>query len=164
MVRLVAEEAIKDVWAASLPVPASGPPGMAPGTYGPAAGPDCRAGRFVFISGSLLYIVAQVQAQAQQAAQVVAHAQAAQASMHYQQQGQGPPPPMGPPGIPTPAPVMTEDKLQEKARKWQQLQSKRYAEKRKFGFVDAQKEDMPPEHLRKIIRLAISYVVSCTVG
>ncbi|KAH7955983.1 hypothetical protein HPB52_005316 [Rhipicephalus sanguineus] len=38
------------------------------------------------------------------------------------------------------------------ARKWQQLQSKRYAEKRKFGFVDAQKEDMPPEHIRKIIR------------
>merc|ERR1712096_539432 len=49
-------------------------------------------------------------------------------------------------------PVMTEERLQEKARKWQQLQSKRYAEKRKFGFVDAQKEDMPPEHLRKIIR------------
>ena len=98
----------------------------------------------------------QVQAQAQQAAQVVAHAQAAQASMHYQQQpGHGPPPPMGPPGIPTPPPVMTEDKLQEKARKWQQLQSKRYAEKRKFGFVDAQKEDMPPEHLRKIIRFTI---------
>ena len=45
-----------------------------------------------------------------------------------------------------------EEKLAEKARKWQQLQSKRYAEKRKFGFVDAQKEDMPPEHLRKIIR------------
>ena len=38
------------------------------------------------------------------------------------------------------------------ARKWQQLQSKRYSEKRKFGFVDAQKEDMPPEHVRKIIR------------
>ena len=38
------------------------------------------------------------------------------------------------------------------ARKWQQLQSKRYAEKRKFGFVDAMKEDMPPEHVRKIIR------------
>ena len=28
----------------------------------------------------------------------------------------------------------------------------RYAEKRKFGFVDAQKEDMPPEHVRKIIK------------
>ena len=29
---------------------------------------------------------------------------------------------------------------------------RRYAEKRKFGFVDAQKEDMPPEHVRKIIK------------
>lgn len=47
---------------------------------------------------------------------------------------------------------MNEEKLQEKARKWQQLQTKRYAEKRKFGFIDAQKEDMPPEHVRKIIR------------
>ena len=46
--------------------------------------------------------------------------------------------------------VLSEDKLQEKARKWQQLQAKRYAEKRKFGFVDAQKEDMPPEHIRKV--------------
>lgn len=26
-----------------------------------------------------------------------------------------------------------EDKMQEKARKWQQLQNKRYGEKRKFG-------------------------------
>ena len=30
------------------------------------------------------------------------------------------------------------------ARKWQQLNSKRYADKRKFGYVQAQKEDMPP--------------------
>ena len=58
---------------------------------------------------------------------------------------------------------MTEDKLQEKARKWQQLQSKRYAEKRKFGFVDAQKEDMPPEHLRKIIRLVIMTFFQCPI-
>ena len=29
---------------------------------------------------------------------------------------------------------------------------RRYAEKRKFGFVDARKEDMPPEHVRKIIK------------
>lgn len=36
--------------------------------------------------------------------------------------------------------------------KWHQLQTKRFADKRKFGFVDAQKEDMPPEHIRKIIR------------
>lgn len=27
-----------------------------------------------------------------------------------------------------------EEKLQEKARKWQQLQNKRYGEKRKFGM------------------------------
>ncbi|VDO03245.1 unnamed protein product [Rodentolepis nana] len=39
-----------------------------------------------------------------------------------------------------------------KAREWQQLQSKKYADKRKFGFVEAQKEDMPPEHIRKIVR------------
>ena len=47
----------------------------------------------------------------------------------------------GQPGVPgAPAPAMTKEKLQENARKWQQLQTKRYAEKRKFGFVDAQKE------------------------
>ena len=42
--------------------------------------------------------------------------------------------------------------LEEKARKWQSLQSKRYGDKRKFGYVEAQKEDLPPEHLRKIIK------------
>ena len=39
------------------------------------------------------------------------------------------------------------------ARKWQQLNSKRYGEKRKFGYVEAMKEEMPPEHVRKIIRV-----------
>ena len=47
---------------------------------------------------------------------------------------------------------MNEDRLQEKARRWQQLQTKRYADKRRFGFTDIQKEDMPAEHIRKIIR------------
>ena len=32
------------------------------------------------------------------------------------------------------------------------LQSKRYSEKRKFSFVEAQKEDIPPEHVCMIIR------------
>lgn len=58
------------------------------------------------------------------------------------------------------------------ARKWQQLNSKRYSEKRKFGYVQAQKEDMPPEHVRKIIRVrpvttstsAGMFVVECTIG
>lgn len=80
----------------------------------------------------------------------------------------------GPPAVPKPVEALSEEKLQEKgnfiiciftrssyiftciictlAQKWQQLQTKRFAEKRKFGFVDAQKEDMPPEHIRKIIR------------
>ncbi|XP_061351299.1 pre-mRNA-processing-splicing factor 8A isoform X1 [Gastrolobium bilobum] len=74
-----------------------------------------------------------------------------------------PPPPAAqpsytvlPPPPPQPAPVETEAdaeaRLEEKARKWQQLNSKRYSDKRKFGFVETQKEDMPPEHVRKIIR------------
>ncbi|KAL6783719.1 PRP8 [Auxenochlorella protothecoides x Auxenochlorella symbiontica] len=49
-------------------------------------------------------------------------------------------------------PPVDEAMLEDKARKWQQLNSKRYSDKRKFGYVQAQKEDMPPEHVRKIIR------------
>lgn len=118
------------------------------------------------------------QLMAQQQAYAAAHAQ--QAQLHAQQQmanqiQQIPPPgaPLPQAGhangipvpavggvpqpqlgqIPTPKPdILTEEKLQEKALKWQHLQSKRFAEKRKFGFIDTQKEDMPPEHIRKIIR------------
>ncbi|KAF9286076.1 Pre-mRNA-processing-splicing factor 8 [Mortierella alpina] len=53
--------------------------------------------------------------------------------------------------VPTPM-ELSQDKLDEKARKWQQLQAKRYGEKRKFGFVAHEKADMPPEHIRKIIK------------
>lgn len=42
--------------------------------------------------------------------------------------------------------------LDEKARKWQKLNSKRYSGKKKFGYVELQKEDMPPEHIRKIVK------------
>ena len=36
---------------------------------------------------------------------------------------------------------------------WFNLFPRRYAAKRKFGFVEgAQKEEFPPEHLRKIIK------------
>jgi pre-mRNA-processing factor 8 len=49
--------------------------------------------------------------------------------------------------------VEVEDpELEAKKRKWAQLCAKRYADKRKFGFVAPPKEDMPPEHLRKIIK------------
>ncbi|RUS16869.1 PRP8 pre-mRNA processing factor 8-like protein, isoform CRA_d, partial [Endogone sp. FLAS-F59071] len=69
-------------------------------------------------------------------------------------------------GAPIPMEI-TADKLEEKARKWQQMQSKRYGEKRKFvnhiltkppsckthaGFVEHEKSNMPPEHVRKIIK------------
>lgn len=63
-----------------------------------------------------------------------------------------PPAAVQPPyGIP-PSPGVLEAQLVEKARKWHQLNTKRYGDKRKFGFVETQKEDMPPEHVRKIIR------------
>lgn len=48
-----------------------------------------------------------------------------------------------------------EEQLEERARKWMQLNSKRYGDKRKFGFIETQKEDMPPEHVRKIIRYVV---------
>lgn len=51
-----------------------------------------------------------------------------------------------------PVNFLTQEELKEKSKKWTQLQSRKFADKKKFGFVDAQKEDMPPEHLRKIIR------------
>jgi hypothetical protein len=40
----------------------------------------------------------------------------------------------------------------DKARRWQKLNQKRYGAKRKFGYVEVQKEDMPPEHLRKVVK------------
>ena len=52
----------------------------------------------------------------------------------------------------TAAPRLSDQQLQEKSRRWHQLQTKRYSHKRKFGVVAAQKEEMPPEHVRKIIR------------
>ena len=84
------------------------------------------------------------------------------------------PPPPGTAGVPAmppppqpPAPVLQPDFriplseeerkriLDDRAQKWHQLNSKRYGDKRKFGFVETQKEDMPPEHVRKIIRYRI---------
>lgn len=43
---------------------------------------------------------------------------------------------MGNFGAPQKPEFINEEKLQEKSQKWQQLQTKRFAEKRKFGFVD----------------------------
>jgi pre-mRNA-processing factor 8 len=38
------------------------------------------------------------------------------------------------------------------ARKWNQINTKRYGERRKFGYAEIQKEDMPPEHVRKLVK------------
>lgn len=100
---------------------------------------------------------AQMMAAQQQAAFAQAAMQQQIPGQHIQQIPGGMPSNQIPPGaapspiVPKPE-ILTEDKLQEKSQKWHQLQTKRFAEKRKFGFVDAQKEDMPPEHIRKIIR------------
>lgn len=42
--------------------------------------------------------------------------------------------------------------LESKAKKWVQSNRKRFSKQKKSGFVDSQKEDMPPELVRKIIR------------
>jgi pre-mRNA-processing factor 8 len=38
--------------------------------------------------------------------------------------------------------------MEEKCKKWKALLAKKYSAKQKFGFVQVQKEQMPPEHLR----------------
>jgi pre-mRNA-processing factor 8 len=48
--------------------------------------------------------------------------------------------------------IIPEEILMEKSKKWRQMHTKRFAEKRKFGFVEAQKDKLPPEVLRKIIK------------
>lgn len=61
----------------------------------------------------------------------------------------GPPPGMSGQNFPDTPP--SEAQLEEKAKKWRQLQSKRYNQKRKFGFVEHRKTEYPPEVIRKII-------------
>ncbi len=41
-----------------------------------------------------------------------------------------------------------EEILVEKSKKWRQFNTKRFAEKRKFGFIEGQKESLPCEVLR----------------
>ncbi|KAL9088513.1 MAG: hypothetical protein Q9159_003079 [Coniocarpon cinnabarinum] len=62
------------------------------------------------------------------------------------------PPPPPPPGYQESPPDPQDAKLQQKKREWLKLQKQRFGEKRKGGFVESQKTDMPPEHLRKIVR------------
>lgn len=69
--------------------------------------------------------------------------------------GAGPPPPPGmappPPGYRPPIDPQVA-KFAQKKKEWLRTQRNRYGEKRKGGFVETQKADMPPEHLRKIVK------------
>jgi pre-mRNA-processing factor 8 len=76
------------------------------------------------------------------------------------------PPPPGPPSslppppaIPAPPPPGYRPptdpqiaKFAQKKKEWLRTQRNRFGEKRKGGFVETQKADMPPEHLRKIVK------------
>lgn len=56
-----------------------------------------------------------------------------------------------PPGYQPPAdPQMA--KFAQKKKEWLRTQRNRFGERRKGGFVETQKADMPPEHLRKIVK------------
>lgn len=74
-----------------------------------------------------------------------------------------PPPPgwgAAPPSMPSappppgyqPPPDPQVAKFAQKKKEWLRSQRNRFGEKRKAGFVETQKADMPPEHLRKIVR------------
>ncbi|KAL0473947.1 pre-mRNA processing splicing factor 8 [Neurospora intermedia] len=73
-----------------------------------------------------------------------------------------PPPPSSlppPPALPAPPPPgffpPTDPhvaKFAQKKKEWLRMQRDRFGEKRKGGFVETEKADMPPEHLRKIVK------------
>ncbi|KAK2810848.1 Pre-mRNA-processing-splicing factor 8 [Emmonsiellopsis sp. PD_5] len=56
-----------------------------------------------------------------------------------------------PPGYRPPADPMVA-KFAQKKKEWLRTQRNRFGEKRKAGFVESHKADMPPEHLRKIVK------------
>ncbi|KAJ2393526.1 pre-mRNA-splicing factor 8, partial [Coemansia sp. RSA 2611] len=74
-----------------------------------------------------------------------------------------PPPPPSTPPPPEPESVTPLDprfvppepsraEIDKKAQEWRTLNAKRYDTKRRMGFAEQEKADMPPEHLRKIIK------------
>ncbi|KAI8932546.1 Pre-mRNA-processing-splicing factor 8 [Plenodomus lindquistii] len=63
----------------------------------------------------------------------------------------GPPGTFGPPGMRPPVDPQVA-KFAQKKKDWLRSQRQRFGEKRKAGFVETQKADLPPEHLRKVFR------------
>ncbi|TVY29901.1 Pre-mRNA-processing-splicing factor [Lachnellula hyalina] len=62
-----------------------------------------------------------------------------------------PPASAAPPGYRPPADPQVA-KFAQKKKEWLRSQRNRFGEKRKGGFVETQKADMPPAHLRKIVK------------
>ena len=81
-----------------------------------------------------------------------------QQSYYYQDSGSIPqPPPPLPPSSSSSTSLSSSTTTKKqlfdnKSRKWLQTNNKKFIKKKKNGFVDVYKEDMPPEHVRKIIR------------
>ena len=48
--------------------------------------------------------------------------------------------------------ILSEKTLEEKSKRWSQFMTKKFAPKRKFGYVESGKEPLPCEVLRKIIK------------
>ena len=46
--------------------------------------------------------------------------------------------------------------LQEKSKRWIQFHNQKFRGKKKVGYVDPNKPDMPPEHLRKLSRIMVT--------
>lgn len=44
--------------------------------------------------------------------------------------------------------VLPDDVVKDKSNKWRTTHNKRFSERRKFGYVENQKEILPPEVLR----------------
>ncbi|KPI37562.1 Pre-mRNA-processing-splicing factor 8 [Cyphellophora attinorum] len=61
------------------------------------------------------------------------------------------PPPPPPPGYRPPVDPKVA-KFAQKKTEWLRTQRNKFGEKRKAGYVETQKADMPPEHLRKIVK------------
>ena len=48
--------------------------------------------------------------------------------------------------------ILPEEVLEEKVKKWRHVNAKRYSDKRKLGYSDTQKNLLPPEVYRKIVK------------
>jgi hypothetical protein len=46
--------------------------------------------------------------------------------------------------------ILPEEIIMEKSKKWRQHNTKRFADKKKFGFVEGQKDKLPCEVLRYV--------------